>query len=91
MGIGLSTANDSWAAILAQFPAGTANRHKKLRRQAAAHAERFAEILAKLDEQLNAAPQGLADSKAAQYSTFVDALPEPTLNTTPNDPGNGST
>lgn len=63
---------------LPALKAGTANR-TALRKQVAALVTAGQEWLAKFDAQQAAAPADFAASKAGQYSTFVDALPDVTV------------
>ena len=90
MGIGLQAQNAAIDAIKAQF-VGANKRLRKMRVQAGAAHARLTEWIAKLDAALNAAPEGFALDKPAQFDTFVDALPDPVLDHNPSDPPNAQT
>ena len=77
MGI-IATARADFTAAFAAFKATSPTRVQR-RRYVAALVTAGQEWLAKHDAQDNAAAQVFADSKPAQFSTFVDALPEPAL------------
>lgn len=83
MGIIATARNDAAAAFAAFKLATTPNRTQK-RRYVAALVTWGQEWLARFDEQENAAPADFAASKQAQFTTFVAALPDPTLD--PVDP-----
>ena len=75
MGIIATARNDAAAAFAAFKLASTPTRAQK-RRYVAALVTWGQEWLARFDAQENAAPVDFAASKAAQYNTFLDALPE---------------
>lgn len=77
MGI-IKTARDDFQADVAAFKATGPNR-AQLRKYVAALVTAGQEWLAKFDAQDNAAASDFAASKRAQFNTYVDALPEPTL------------
>jgi hypothetical protein len=82
MGLG----RQAFIAALPGLRTGTANR-TQLRRQVAGMVTAGQEWLAKFDAADNAAAADFAASKPAQFTTFVDALPEPTLAVVdPTDP-----
>jgi hypothetical protein len=77
MGI-IATARADFASAFAAFKATTPTRAQR-RRYVAALVTAGQEWLARFDAQENAAAQDFAASKPGQFSTFVDALPEPAL------------
>lgn len=83
MGI-INTARTDVNAARAAFKAATTPTRAQLRKYAAASVDAWNEWLSKFDAQDSAAPVDFATSKAAQFKTFTDALPEPVLN--PVDP-----
>ncbi|HEY1086484.1 MAG TPA: hypothetical protein VGE37_02275 [Archangium sp.] len=78
---GRDAVQTEWQAWQAANP--TANRDQK-RKFLAAMSNAVNELLAKRDAQDNSAPGDFAASRQAQFKTFTDALPEPTLD--PIDP-----
>lgn len=82
MGI-LKQAADDFDAVFAAFKAATTPNRTQKRKYVAALVTRGQEWLAKHDAQEAAAPVDFAASKQAQFATFVDALPEPTLAVAP--------
>ncbi len=82
MGI-IKQAADDFDAALAAFKAATSPTRAQRRKYVAALVTRGQEWLARFDAQDNAAPADFAASKAGQYKSFVDALPEPTLDAAP--------
>lgn len=74
----MSLGRDQFLAALAAIKAGTTTRAQR-RRQVAALVTAGQEWLARHDTQSNASAQAFADSKPAQYQTFLDALPAVTV------------
>lgn len=83
MGI-IKTARDDFAADVAAFKMAATPTRAQLRKYVASLVTAGQEWLAKRDADDNGAAQAFADSKPGQFSTFVDALPDPTLD--PVDP-----
>lgn len=83
MGI-IKTASDDFDADVAAFKLSATPTRAQLRKYVAALVTRGQTWLSKRDADDNGAAQAFADSKPAQFSTFVDALPDPTLD--PVDP-----
>lgn len=77
MGI-IATARADAAAAFAAFKAATTPTRAQKRKYVAALVTWGQEWLARFDAQEAAAPVDFAASKPAQYSTFLDALPEVT-------------
>ena len=77
MGI-IATARTAFRSALATFKATSPNRNQ-LRRFVAAIVDSGHEWLARHDAQDNAAPADFAASRTAQFSAFVGALPEVTV------------
>lgn len=77
MGI-IATARSAFKAALATFKATSPNR-AQLRRFVAAIVDAGNEWLSKHDAQESAAPQAFADTRTAQFNTFVATLPEVTI------------
>lgn len=75
MGI-IATARTDAAAAFAAFRATTTPTRAQRRKYVAAMVTWGNEWLARFDAQENSAAQGFADSRPAQFSTFVDALPD---------------
>lgn len=82
MGI-LKTAHDDFESIFAAFKAATTPTRAQKRKYVAALVTAGQEWLAKFDAQENSAAADFAASKPGQFSTFVDALPEPTIAAAP--------
>lgn len=76
MGI-IATARNDAAAAFAAFKLATTPTRTQKRKYVAALVTWGQDWLAQHDAQENAAPVAFAESKPAQYATFVDALPEP--------------
>jgi hypothetical protein len=74
----IATARNDFTAAFAAFKATTPTRAQR-RRYVAALVTAGQEWLARFDAQENAAAADFAASKPGQFSTFVDALPEPAL------------
>ena len=83
MGI-ISQARTAFRASVATFKATNPTR-AQLRKFVAATVDAGNEWLAKYDAQDSAAPKLFADSKPAQFDSFVVALPEVTLGADPED------
>lgn len=83
MGI-IATARTDFDAVRAAFVTATTPNRAQRRKYVAALVDAGNEWLAKFDAQDNAAPSDFAATKAAQFKTFTDALPEPAL--APVDP-----
>lgn len=82
MGI-LKQAADDFDADLAAFKLANTPTRAQKRKYIAALVTRGQELLAKLDAQDASAAADFAATKQAQFNTFVDALPEPTLSAAP--------
>lgn len=75
MGI-IATARTDAALAFAAFRLATTPTRAQRRKYVAALVTWGQEWLAKFDEQENAAPAYFAASKAGQFNTFLDALPD---------------
>lgn len=84
MGITNDARTDFRAALSAWRAANPNANRAQVRRYVAAITDAGQEWLAKRDAQDSAAAQGSADSKQAQFNSFVAALPDVTLD--PVDP-----
>lgn len=82
MGI-IKTARDDFDADVAAFKLSTPTR-AQLRKYVAALVDAGNEWLSKRDAQDAAAPAGFAESRQAQFKSYVDALPDVSLD--PIDP-----
>jgi hypothetical protein len=82
MGI-IKQASDDFDADLVAFKASATPTRAQLRKYVAALVTRGQEWLAKRDAQDASAASDFAASKAAQFSNFTDALPDPTLSVAP--------
>ena len=83
MGI-VKQARDQFQADVAAFKTGASPTRDQLRKYVAAMVTAGQEWLNKRDLADNAAPADFAASRSAQFKTFTDALPDPTLD--PVDP-----
>ncbi len=83
MGINQQARAD-FSAIFAAFKAATSPTRAQRRKYVAAIVDADNELLQKLDKQNTESAQAFADSKPSQYTAFVDALPDVTLD--PVDP-----
>lgn len=78
MGI-IKTARDDFSAALAAFRAATSPNRTQRRKYVAAIVDAGNEWLAKQDRQDADAPAGFAATRQGQFNTYVDGLPDVTL------------